>query len=100
MEKDKEEKLRDKLKMFAEFYLVDLVKDQYPFVEKIEVTNFTKNEHTNKFYPEFVVRVSDNMNYSVLLLTNVKQTIRESIEKFFSDSFTLLNANINFIKNT
>lgn len=98
MEKDKEEKLRDKLKMFTEFYVLDMVKDQYAFVENIEITNFTKNKHTNKYYPEFVVRVSDDMNYSVLLLTNVKQTIRESIEKFFSDSFTILNANINFIK--
>jgi hypothetical protein len=78
--------------------MLDIVKDQYVFVENIEITNFTKNKHTNKFYPEFVVGVSDDMNYSVLLLTNVKQTIRESIEKFFSDSFTILNANINFIK--
>lgn len=97
MKENKEQKLQNKLKMFTDFYLLDMVREQYPIVEKITIDNFTKNKHTNKFYPEFVVKLSDDMGYGILIQTNIKQTIRESIEKFFSDSFTLLNANIKFI---
>lgn len=88
-------KLQDKLKMFVMMMLTDKVRDDYPMVETIELTKFTKNEYTGKEYPEFIVKL--NSNVSILTQTFIKQTIREYIESFFPDIFTLLNANIRFI---
>jgi uncharacterized protein YbcC (UPF0753/DUF2309 family) len=95
MRSEKELKsLQEKLKMFTTMMLVDRVKDEYSMVENIALTNFEHNEHTNKDYPEFMVDVDSNI--SVLAQTNIKQTIREHIESFFPEVFTILNANIKF----
>ena len=91
---EKLKSLQNKLKMFTTMMLVDRVKDEYSMVENIALTNFEHNEHTNKDYPEFTVDVSDYI--SVLAQTNIKQTIREHIQSFFPDVFTVLNANIRF----
>jgi len=88
-------KLQDKLKMFVMMMLTDKVRDDYPMVETIKLTKFTRNEHTGKEYPEFIVKL--NSNVSILTQTFIKQTIREYIESFFPDVFTLLNANIKFV---
>ena len=87
-------KLQEKLKMFTIMMLVDRVKDEYSMVENIALTNFEHNKHTNKDYPEFTVDVNNYL--SVLAQTNIKQTIREHIQSFFPDVFTVLNANIRF----
>ena len=89
-------KLQDKLKMFVSMMVVDRVSDEYPMVQNIALTNFSHNKHTNKDYPEFIVYVNEYL--SVLTQANIKQTIREHIESFFPDVFTILNANIKFIK--
>ena len=93
---DEHLKLQNKLKMFVDMMITDRVRDEYPMVESVELTRFTRNNHTDKEYPEFEVKVSTSL--TLLTQTNIKQTIREHIESFFPDVFTLLNANIKIVR--
>jgi len=88
--------LQEKLKMFTVMMLSDRVKDEYSMVNTITLTKFEHNKHTNKDYPEFVVEVDSYI--SALTQANIKQTIREHIESFFPNVFTILNANIKFVR--
>lgn len=92
--KEELKKLQDKLKMFTKMMLVDRVRDEYSMVEDIVLTKFEHNPYTNKDYPEFTVEV--NSWVTPLSQAVIKQNIREYIDSFFPDIFTVLNANVKF----
>jgi hypothetical protein len=88
--------LLEKYKNFINLIVLDTLKESYSSITNIEITEFDVNEHTGKYYPNFLITTNKKIPYIIFVKESIADKIRKETEKFFPDTFNIGQAWLKF----